>query len=220
MARPTAHFVCHGCGTRVDAAESLPFRCPNAGTDDVDHLLLPVDAEPVFPPSREDNPYLRYRHLLSPYRLARSAGLSDDAWAEFVGRLDEKLADIDGTGFRVTPMGEQPDLAQAIGFGGKLWVKNETGNVSGSHKARHLMGVMLYLRVIAAARLSVGDGLAHRRLAIASCGNAALAAAVIARAADWPLDVFIPPDASAAVASRLKELGAKIAVCARQGGEA
>ena len=118
------------------------------------------------------------------------------------------------------PLGEQPDLAQAIGFGGKLWVKNETGNVSGSHKARHLMGVMLYLRVIAAARLSVGDGLAHRRLAIASCGNAALAAAVIARAADWPLDVFIPPDASAAVVGRLKELGAKIAVCARQGGEA
>ena len=220
MARPTAHFVCHGCGTRVDAAESLPFRCPNAGTDDVDHLLLPVDAEPVFPPSREDNPYLRYRHLLSPYRLARSAGLSDDAWAEFVGRLDEKLADIDGTGFRVTPMGEQPDLAQAIGCKDALWVKNETGNVSGSHKARHLMGVMLYLRVIAAARLSVGDGLAHRRLAIASCGNAALAAAVIARAADWPLDVFIPPDASAAVVGRLKELGAEIAVCARQGGEA
>jgi len=220
VTRPTAPFVCHGCGAKVDAAEALPFRCPNAGKDDVDHLLLPVDAEPVFPLDREDNPYLRYRHLLSPYRLARSAGLSDDAWAEFVGRLDEKLADIDGTGFRVTPMGEQPELAQAIGFGGKLWVKNETGNVSGSHKARHLMGVMLYLRVIAAARLSVGDGLAHRRLAIASCGNAALAAAVIARAADWPLDVFIPPDASAAVVSRLKELGAKISVCTRQGGEA
>ena len=220
MARPTAPFVCHGCGARGDAAEVLPFRCPNAGADDVDHLLLPVDAEPVFPPGLEDNPYLRYRHLLSTYRLARSAGLSDDAWAEFVGRLDEKLADIDGTGFRVTPMAVQPELAQAVGFGGALWVKNETGNVSGSHKARHLMGVMLYLRVIAAARLPVGDGLAHRRLAIASCGNAALAAAVIARAADWPLDVFIPPDASAAVVSRLKELGAKISVCTRQGGEA
>ena len=154
MARPTAPFVCHGCGARVDAAEALPFRCPNAGADDVDHLLLPVDAEPLFPPGREDNPYLRYRHLLSPYRLARSAGLSDDAWAEFVGRLDEKLADIDGTGFRITPMGEQLELAQAIGFGGALWVKNETGNVSGSHKARHLMGVMLYLRVIAAAPMN------------------------------------------------------------------
>ncbi len=220
MTPASAPFVCHGCGARVDAAAALPFRCPNAGADDVDHLLLPVDSEPVFPTGREDNPYLRYRHLLSPYRLARGAGLSDDAWAEFVGRLDEQLADIDGSGFRITPMAAQPELAQAIGFGGALWVKNETGNVSGSHKARHLMGVMLYLRVIAAARLSVGDGLTHRRLAIASCGNAALAAAVIARAADWPLDVFIPPDASAAVVNRLKDLGARISVCARQGGEA
>lgn len=220
MAPASAPFACHGCGAHVDAAAALPFRCPNAGTDDVDHLLLPVDAAPVFPASRDDNPYLRYRHLLSPYRLARSAGLSDDAWAEFVGRLDEALIDADGAGFRVTPMAVQPELAKAVGVSGALWVKDETGNVSGSHKARHLMGVMLYLRVIAAARLPVGDGLAQRRLAIASCGNAALAAAVIARAADWPLDVFIPPDASPAVVRRLKELGAKIDVCARQGGEA
>jgi hypothetical protein len=32
-------------------------------------------------------------------------------------------------------------------------------------------------------------------LAIASCGNAALAAAVVARAGGWPLTVFVPPDA-------------------------
>lgn len=220
MAKASAPFVCHGCGRRVDAAEALPFRCPNAGADDVDHLLLPVDGAPVFPTSRDDNPFLRYRHLLAPYRLARSAGLSDDAWAEFVGRLDEALIAADGAGFRVTPLAARPELAAAAGFAGALWVKDETGNVSGSHKARHLMGVMLYLRVIAAARLPVGDGLNRRRLAIASCGNAALAAAVIARAADWPLDVFIPPDASPAVVRRLKELGATITVCARQGGEA
>ena len=220
MAKASALFVCHGCGQRIDAAEALPFRCPNAGADDVDHLLLPVDAAPVFPTSRDDNPYLRYRHLLSPYRLARSAGLSDDAWEEFVGRLDEALIDADGAGFRVTQLTTPPELSQAAGCDGVLWVKDETGNVAGSHKARHLMGVMLYLRVIAAARLPVGDGLHRRRLAIASCGNAALAAAVIARAADWPLDVFIPPDASPAVVRRLQELGAKIAVCARQGGEA
>ena len=40
MARPSAPFACHGCGRLVDAAEVLPFRCPNAGADDVDHLLL------------------------------------------------------------------------------------------------------------------------------------------------------------------------------------
>ena len=46
-------------------------------------------------------------------------------------------------------------------------------------------------------------------LAIASCGNAALAAAVVARAAGRELDVFIPPDADPAVVARLRELGAR-----------
>ncbi len=220
MSFADGRFVCHGCGAPVDAAAALPFRCPQANGDDIDHLLVPLDAETAVPFGQESDPYLRYRRLLSPYRLARRVGLSDDAWAEIVGRLDEALIEADGTGFRLTPMAAQPRLAGALALGGALWVKDETGNVAGSHKARHLMGVMLYLRVLAAARLPAGEGLPARRLAIASCGNAALAAAVVARAADWPLDVFIPPDASPAVVRRLKELGASIAVCARRTGEA
>jgi len=215
-------FVCHGCGARVDAAQRLPFRCPAAdggASDDRDHLLLPVDAETACVVASGDDPFLRYRSFLSPYRLARRVGLTDGAWEEIVGRLDKVLIATDGKGFRVTPLLEQPALARAIGFSGHLWVKDETGNVSGSHKARHLMGVMLFLRVLAAARLPAGEGLAARRLAIASCGNAALAAAVIARAADWPLEVFIPPDASPSVVRRLKELGATVSACERRQGE-
>jgi len=130
------------------------------------------------------------------------------------------LVAVDGTGFRITPMASQAALGSALGFGGTLWVKDETGNVSGSHKGRHLMGTMLYLRVLAAARLPAGEGLVGRRLAIASCGNAALAAAVVARAADWPLDVFIPTDANPSVLRRLTELGAGITVCERRSEEA
>jgi threonine synthase len=165
------------------------------------------------------NPFLRYRALLSPYRLARQAGLSDAAWIDLVEGLDAALARVDGRGFRITPLGEQRQLAAALRLDAPLWVKDETGNVSGSHKARHLMGVMLYMRVLELAKLPAGDGLRTRRLAIASCGNAALAAAVIARAADWPLDVFIPPDADRAVKERLQSLGARIAICARRPGE-
>ncbi|SDG76242.1 pyridoxal-phosphate dependent enzyme [Propionivibrio dicarboxylicus] len=213
-------FVCHGCGARVDAALSLPFRCPNADDGrDIDHLLLPADADAVGIDTASDDPFVRYRRFLSPYRLARRAGLSDEAWRDIAGRLDAALIAADGTGFRLTPLREQARLAQAIGFSGRLWVKDETGNVAGSHKARHLMGVMLYLRVLEAARLPAGDGLSSRRLAIASCGNAALAAAVIARAAEWPLDVFIPPDASSSVVRRLTELGATITLCERRAGE-
>ena len=214
-------FVCHGCGAIVDAATALPFRCPAARPDDnIDHLLLPQDAAEKFPSGKEENPYIRYRELRSPYRLARSVGLSDDAWIEIVSKLDEALVQANGVGFRITPLNEQAQLAKAAGLSTKLWIKNETRNVAGSHKARHLMGVMLYLRVLQAAKLPAGEGVAERRLAIASCGNAALAAAVIARAANWPLSVFIPPDASANVVRRLKDLGADICVCERRAGEA
>src|SRR5262249_42696460 len=57
-----------------------------------------------------------------------------------------------------------------------------------------------------------------RRLAIASCGNAALAAAVVARAADRPLDVFVPTWADETILIRLKELGATITTCPREEG--
>ena len=213
-------FVCHGCGAQVDATLLLPFRCPGAmAGGDVDHVLVPQDAGSAEIIANSDNPYLRYRQFLTTYGLARRVGLSDEAWTEIVERLDEALKVVDGAGFRLTPMTSQPALAGALGLTGTLWVKDETGNVAGSHKARHLMGVMLYLRVIAAARLSVAEGLRHRRLAIASCGNAALAAAVIARAADWPIDVFIPPEASTVVVHRLKGLGATISICERRAGE-
>ena len=222
MSDGAVRFTCHGCGATVDAARALPFRCPGAGAagDDTDHVLVPDPVGVEFPRGSEPDPFLRYRTLLSPYRLARAAGLPDAAWVDMVGALDAALSSVDGRGFRITPMAAFPALARAAGLSGALWAKDETGNVAGSHKARHLMGVMLYLRVLEAAGLPAGEGMRRRRLAIASCGNAALAAAVIARAAEWPLDVFIPPGASAAVVRRLRDLGASISVCERHTGEA
>ena len=73
------------------------------------------------------------------------------------------------------------------------------------------MGLALHLEAGAQAR--------ERRLAIASCGNAALAAATVARAADLRLDVFIPPWADAYVVSALEALGADIEMCPRRPGE-
>jgi threonine synthase len=99
-----------------------------------------------------------------------------------------------------------------------VWVKDETGNVSGSHKGRHLMGVLIHLTVMERAGLT--DPAARPGLAIASCGNAALAAAVVARAGGWRLTVFIPPDADPAVVARLRGLGAELVICAREPGVA
>ena len=203
----------------VDPARVLPFRCPGAvDGDDVDHVLVRSVSGAEAGETVGQNPFIRYRHRMLAYHLALRHGLTDADYCGLVEDLDGAVARVDGRGFRVTPFVPMPVLAERCG-GGALWVKDETANVGGSHKARHLMGVMIYLRVIEEARLPVAEGLRHRRLAIASCGNAALAAAIVARAADWPLDVFIPPDAGEAVTARLGELGAQCHVIDRAPGQ-
>ncbi|MGH7754335.1 MAG: pyridoxal-phosphate dependent enzyme, partial [Gemmatimonadales bacterium] len=91
--------------------------------------------------------------------------------------------------------------------------------VSGSHKGRHLMGLLIHLEVVDRLGLARGNG-GTPTLAIASCGNAALAAAVVARAADRPLRVFIPTSADPVVVDRLRRLGAELTVSPRQDGVA
>ncbi len=116
-------FVCHGCGATVDMARRLPFACPNAAAaqDDADHVLVAAADGQGLSVGREANPFLRYRQWLTPYRLARAAGLGDDAWAELVGELDAALLAVDGRGFRLTPMTRQPALAEALGLDHDLW---------------------------------------------------------------------------------------------------
>ncbi len=81
-------------------------------------------------------------------------------------------------GFAVTPFARSDALSDALGA--DVWVKDETGNVGGSHKARHLFddpAAPARRRVARAAPSGRG-----RPLAIASCGNAAIAAATLAAA--------------------------------------
>jgi threonine dehydratase len=97
-------------------------------------------------------------------------------------------------------------------IGANAWVKDETGNVGGSHKGRHLVTILLHL--VAAESLGLVDR-ARPPLAIASCGNAAIAAATLARRAEWPLDVFVPTWAGARVLDLLESLEARIHACER-----
>jgi len=212
-------IVCHGCEYRAPDDDPFPFRCPKAGTDDADHVMARI-LDPValtWPEGHEANPFVRYRALLHSYHLATGRGMTDSDYVDPVERLDKEVTAVDGRGFVVTPFGHQSALSERLGFspGGGVWVKDETGNVSGSHKARHLMGLAIHLEVVDRFGLASARG---RRLAIASCGNAALAAAVVARAADRALDVFVPTWADEVVVERLKELGASITVCPRVEG--
>jgi threonine dehydratase len=100
---------------------------------------------------------------------------------------------------------------------GGVWVKDETGQVAGSHKARHLFTILLHLRTAEFLNLAPWSGIADRPpLAIASCGNAAYAAATLAAAATWPLRVFVPPSADPVVLALLAELHAEIVECPRR----
>jgi threonine dehydratase len=230
---PTA-LVCAGCGHRVPDDAPLALACPAARPgDDVDHVLVrrldagELDGGEVdrrATPGEAgggSNPFVRWRDRFHAYHRARAIGWSDDKYRDLVDRLDARLANVDGTGFRVTPFARADALSDALGFtaAGGVWVKDETGNVSGSHKARHLFGTLLELAIEDARDGLVGDA-PRPPLAIASCGNAALAAAVVARAAERRLDVFIPPDADPVVVERLRALGASLAVCEREPGVA
>jgi threonine synthase len=182
-------IVCHGCGYVTPPLEPRPFRCPHAG-DDVDHVLVRrlegASTEPFF--DRERNPFVRFRRFTHAWHTAMAIGMSD---REFVA--------LAGDEFTETPLYERDGVI----------IKDETNNVAGSHKGRHLMGLRLWLEV--AQRID--PSLSEARLAIASCGNAALAAATVARRA---LDVYVPDDA---VVDELLALGANVTRCARRAGE-
>ncbi len=214
-------IVCRGCGWTLPPGALAPYACPHAG-DAADHVLARVlDASgQAFPTSGDPNPFVRYRALTYGHALALTHGMTDDAFVAIVHDLDAKVARVAGTGFVETPCFETRALSDALGLAssGGAWVKDETGNVSGSHKARHLMGLAIVGEV--AIRLGLAPTGSAARLAIASCGNAALAAAVVARAWEKSLDVFIPEDASPAVVRELERHGASIRVCTRQTGVA
>ncbi|MGZ6340546.1 MAG: pyridoxal-phosphate dependent enzyme [Candidatus Limnocylindrales bacterium] len=225
---PSTWLACAGCDWRPPAERPIALACGAAVPGDgIDHVLQRhLDpARIAFPIDEDPDPFVRYRTLFHAYHAGLAAGWSDAAYVALVRRLDDAVMAVDGHDFRVTPFGRQDGLSDALGFGagGGVWVKDETGNVSGSHKARHLFGTLLELSVadmLAGARRHGEAAGSDRPLAIASCGNAALAAAVVARAAERPLDVFIPPDADPAVVGRLRGLGARLTVCDRDPGVA
>ena len=222
-ARP--EMRCAGCGAGPAPGDPYGWTCPNrlsggsvalvAG--DVDHVMVRhLDVAGLsLVSSDSENPFVRYRQLLLAYHRWREAGASDATFVDLVEELDDAVGAVAARaeGFRRTPLIRHELLDAAVGT--RVWVKDETGNVGGSHKGRHLFGLMIMLRVLERLGL-VSAEQAVAPLAIASCGNAALAAAIVAAAAGRPLEVFIPPDADPAVVAQLEEHGARLHVCRRQ----
>lgn len=218
---PPTRLVCAACGGAPWEDDPFPFRCPNAGSGDADHVLVRhVDTSRVrFATGPGDGPFRRHHELLHSWHRARAGGRSDETFLRIVDDLDVGITLVAGRALPVTPFERWPDLATRLGMErGTVWVKDETGNPAGSHKIRHLLGLALHLEVSVSLDLVSRDEIARRGLAIASCGNAALAAAVVASALRHPLTVFIPEDADRRVVSSLRDLDARIVVCPRAAG--
>src|SRR5262245_48291967 len=207
-----ANLVCAVCGAAVDGDAVWPWQCPRATVADPYHVLVPVPSGAAAGEEVDDpNPFVRFAGRLAGLRI-----LPHEQRHELVGTLDAAVAEIEGHGFITTPLARADELSAALGFTarGGVWVKDETNNVAGSHKARHLGSIMLHL--LACETRGVAPPGPRPALAIASCGNAALAAATLAAAVRWPLRVFVPPDGDPWVLGRLGELGATVVTCARR----
>ena len=198
--------------------------------------------------------FRRYVRRLEAWRRVERGEITGEEVTEAVESLDAAVAAVEGRGFEVTPFAPCPELASAVGLDPsvELWVKDETGNVSGTHKARHLFGTALAHRLdgktaggsevsgtkgdlggspeaspaeadrdngggteVSGAERDRGSGSPEAPYAIASCGNAALAAAVLARAVGRALDVYVPVWANPAVTDRITELGGRVVRCSR-----
>lgn len=101
-----------------------------------------------------------------------------------------------GEGF--TPLLDSPRLADSLDVG-RLWIKDEGQNPTGSFKDRGLcMAVSRALELGATA------------LAIPSAGNAAGSAAAYGAAAGLPVHVVVPTDTPAPILAEIRALGAKL----------
>ena len=193
---------CAVCGAGVDIAQPFTWTCPSASEDDRHHLLEFVDdgSEDELDET-SSNPLVRYRRRSAWWSFARANGMSDAGTVA--------LAQSVGGGFAVSPFSHHGGISSALEV--DVWAKDETGSVGGSHKARHLIGIMLHLR----AAEERGMLTSRLPLAISSCGNAALAAATLASAEKWPLRVFVPTWMDPAFGVGLDRFGAVVHRCER-----
>ena len=209
---------CAVCGTAVSIGSPLSWTCPRATDRDRHHVLhFGASLEP-FRPIDSPNPFLAFRRYLAVDALGAALGLPDDARARLIDDADRAVARVAGTGFIMTPFARHDPLSDALDFApeGGVWIKDETANVAGSHKARHLFTELVHLLMVEEAGRAPWSRATRPVLAISSCGNAAIAASTLAASAEWPISVFVPEAASATVLDTLEHLGARVEVCPRR----
>jgi threonine synthase len=210
-------LYCPLCDRYYQPAEGL-WGCPRAEEDSgitkKEHILQKrisgyLERKPDAGPLSEKRiePYSLWQELLTSRYI-----LSESEYGDLLSRLQQQLIVFEGGGFYETPLLEERKIAAAAGLEwGRLWIKDETHNITGSHKGRHLFATLLYLEALRFGKKQSEKNI----LAIYSCGNAALAASAVARAGGYELHAFVPQDVSRVVERMLAERGAVVEKIAR-----
>ena len=210
-------LVCAVCATTVPISQALSWKCPRATETDTHHVLHFENTVEPFRPTDDENPYLAFRKYLAVDSFGAAIGLSEDDRIRIITEANAAVAAVAGRGFLRTPLYRSVELSDALGFTAKggVWIKDETHNVAGSHKARHLFTELLHLLFAETAGVAPWTSSTRPPLAIASCGNAAIAASTLAAAVQWPIYVHVPPAATSEVLVALASLDADVRVCPR-----
>lgn len=137
--------------------------------------------------------------------------LGEQRYLSLLDRLSDRLRQLEGKDFFVTALFDARRLSLALERTARIWVKNDSRNITGSHKGRHLMGSLLYLEALR----TLENRNVKKVLAVYSCGNAALAASAVARAGGYELHAFVPEDVDPAVADMLQQRNAIVERIAR-----
>ena len=218
---------CRSCGSKYVTSNELPiYGCKNRYTDkDISHILEKYISPMAIPFIKENigeiiklnkgsqNPFIAYKNIFFSYYLSKYLKVD---FNNVIDEINNNLKSINGFGFSETPL-LQPyklqDFCKLVTDDDiDIHIKNETGNVSGSHKSRHLMGNIIYFDVLYRGKIFKDKP----KLAIYSCGNAAMAAAIVAKAANYELNTYIPPNVNKNVFDYLNSFDANVITCPRQ----
>ena len=204
---PSSAWRCAVCGTTVDVATPYPFTCPRSSPDRSPPRAAPArrSRRPRSDVLDDPNPFVAYGPRMAWWAFGAAHGMTEAALVALAREV--------GDGLRRSRRSAAHDLDLRRGAPTTVWVKDETGNVGGSHKGRHLAGILLHLR--AAEALGLGDGrsaaagdrlVRQRRDRRGDAGPACRVAAAGVRAGVG----------AAGVLALIESLGADIVVCPRR----
>ncbi|MCQ2914559.1 MAG: pyridoxal-phosphate dependent enzyme [Alphaproteobacteria bacterium] len=207
------YLQCPICETKFPL-ETDKNCCPNSSSKGK-HPLVKVDENEelhrIFPTALTKRwnanklSFSVFREFTGSYQLALKFGKSA-WWLEKVISLSNECKKLSGIGFVRTSHCQADDLAKQIDIpAGTLFVKNETEQMMGSHKARHLAGVIMHLETLREINKTE-----RKPLAIFAKGNAVVSAAIIAKAAGYKLYAFVPENIDATAEAVLTNYGTTV----------